>query len=1197
MRGSKKKKKKKNSARKKKIFEFSDILPAVVETVPEGIVILDERGSIVFANFTAQKILGLKRPNIPEKKYNAASWKIFDLNGRPIPFYKLPFFVVKRQKKPVFDYRHFIKPAGKKKILLSINAAPIRGEKRKFLGVAASVTDITARAEEREQLLEEKDRAQRYLDTAGTIFVVLDREGRVSLINRKGCTLLGYKKESSVIGRNWFDEFVPRRNRMKVKKEFYRLISGKISGEDYYENSVLTKKSGERLILWHNVILRDKKGGITGTLSSGEDITERKYYEKKLSESEEKYRALFEAFSDPVFVCELSGKRKVLEANEAACRSLGYTKKELLRLKLADFDKNFILDGKKEEKERKKIKSRKHNIIYGEHIRKDGKCFPVEVSGRLIDYNGTPAVLSVIRDITQRKKEEQKKEAANRYNRAKADIWELASDKGVSGEDLIRRAVAFAGPALDVDRVSYNVLKKDKYTCETEWSAKGVKSTVGVSLNYFVGKYLMKKNGLLLTPENIYSYIPRGLKAAANPVVKKIRKAIDAESVLLIPFDEADYKGSFSFDVCAGSGKSWSEEKRNTALDIVRIIEQAISRRKTQKILEESERKYRELFENANDAVFLNKFNNDGSAGGFIEANRAARKMTGKDIKKLRKMTPADTVSKECLDNFKRVGKKLLEKGSFVYESRIKPVKGMPVEVEVSSHVFSQGEKKVVLSIMRDITRRKAAEQAIKDSEEKFRKLAETTGVGIVMFDKKRKIIYANKYAKITMGYRERELRGKDIMKFIHPDFRKRTAERFVKRIEGHKKLPNFELQVLTGSGKCRWFDYRGALINYEGEPAVLGTFIYIDERKRFEQALVESEEKFRTISEQSAQGVAIVQGEKVKYINKAFGKIHEADPKELRKEGQKGLLKFIHPDDKVRAINEINSPFLPGKTKKHQFRIITSGGKVRWVESYAKKINYEGDRANFVTVVNITSLKKAEKELVDTVNELKRSNEELQNFAYVASHDLQEPLRMVSSYVQLLQRRFGNRMGPDADEFIGYAVEGAERMRKLINDLLEYSRIGTRGREFSRVDINGVIEDVERNLGNVIEKKEAEIIKEGLPVINADEVQMIQLFQNLISNAIKFAKKGEKPVVKITAKKKGNKWLFSVEDNGIGIKKEYFSKIFDIFQRLHGKEEYSGTGIGLTICRKIIERHQGNIWVRSAAGKGTVFYFTIPEK
>ncbi len=1016
-----KKKKKKKPERKNGIIEFSSMLPAVMKTVSEGIVILDKNGEIVFANSGAQKILNLRKSKILGKKYNTPSWKILDTKGRPLPSSKLPFSIVKKQKKPLFDRRHFINPGGKKQILLSINAAPIRGKKRKFLGVAASVTDITGRVETKEQLLEEKNRAQKYLDIAGTIFVVLDREGRVSLINKKGCALLGYKKESSLIGKNWFDEFIPVHNIKKVKKEFHRLVSGEISGEDYYENPVLTKKRGERLILWHNVILRDKKGGITGTLSSGEDITERKNYEEKLSRSEEKYRSLFEAFTDPVFICELNGKKCVLEVNEAACRSLGYTKNELLRLKVGDFDRSFVIDKKKEKKDGEKIKKRKYNIIYGEHIKKDGTRFPVEILGRLIDYGGVPAVLSVVRDITERIK--------------------------------------------------------------------------------------------------------------------------------------------------------------------------------SQKALEESEKKYRGLFENANDAVFLNKLNNDGSAGEFIEANRAAQKMTGKNIKKLRKMTPENITRKESLKDFPRIGKELAEKGSAIYETKIDAGKGRVMEAEINSHLLEQQGGKVVLSILRDITRRKEAERAIRDSEEKFRTLAETTGVGIVMFDKKRRIIYANKYAKKTMRYSEKEFLGKDLISFIHPGFRKHTAERFVKRVAGYKKLPNFELQVLTGNGKYRWFEYRGALVNYEGAPAVLGTFIYIDERKRFEQALAESEEKFRTISEQSAQGVAIIRGNDIKYINNAFSKIHEEAPGELKKKGRPGLLAPIHPDDADKTIREMNEPFSPGKIKKHQFRIITPEGKVKWVESYAKRINYEGGKANFVTVVDITPIKEAQLMLLDTVNELRRSNEELQNFAYVASHDLQEPLRMVSSYVQLLKRRFGDRMGPDADEFIGYAVDGAERMRKLINDLLEYSRIGTKGREFGKVDVNSVMEDVERNLKNVIEKNEAQIIKKNLPVINADEVQMVRLFQNLVSNAIKFAKKGRKPVIKISAEKKGSSRLFAVADNGIGIKKEYFNRIFEIFQSLHGKEEYSGTGIGLTICRKIIERHRGNIWVRSTPGKGTVFYFKIPEK
>ncbi|MCD4844999.1 MAG: GAF domain-containing protein [Methanosarcinales archaeon] len=236
----------------------------------------------------------------------------------------------------------------------------------------------------------------------------------------------------------------------------------------------------------------------------------------------------------------------------------------------------------------------------------------------------------------------------------------------------------------------------------------------------------------------------------------------------------------------------------------------------------------------------------------------------------------------------------------------------------------------------------------------------------------------------------------------------------------------------------------------------------------------------------------------------------------------------------------------------------------------------------------------RAEAKLKQSVADLKRSNVELEQFAYVSSHDLQEPLRMVSSYVQLLERRYKGKLDADADDFIGFAVEGANRMQRLINDLLAFSRVGTRGESFKSTDCEAVFDQALSNLKIAIEDSGAEVTHNALPTVIADASQLVQLFQNLVGNAIKF--RSEEPLhIHISAKQKSDEWEFSVADNGIGIKPEFFERIFVIFQRLHGRDEYSGTGIGLAVCKKIVERYGGRIWVESEPGKGTVFYFTMP--
>jgi signal transduction histidine kinase len=239
-------------------------------------------------------------------------------------------------------------------------------------------------------------------------------------------------------------------------------------------------------------------------------------------------------------------------------------------------------------------------------------------------------------------------------------------------------------------------------------------------------------------------------------------------------------------------------------------------------------------------------------------------------------------------------------------------------------------------------------------------------------------------------------------------------------------------------------------------------------------------------------------------------------------------------------------------------------------------------------------ALEELNQSLAQSMEELRRSNAELEQFVYVASHDLQEPLRMVASYTQLLARRYEGRLDEDADEFIGYAFDGANRMQQLINDLLQYSRVGTRGRPLVPTDAGAAFEAACANLKVAIEESGAEVVSDPLPVLMADESQLVQLFQNLVGNAIKF--RGREPSrVRVGAERRDGEWLLSVNDNGIGIEPQYLERIFLLFKRLHGSNEYPGTGMGLAVCKKIVERHGGEIRAESEPGRGSTFSFTLP--
>ena len=421
--------------------------------------------------------------------------------------------------------------------------------------------------------------------------------------------------------------------------------------------------------------------------------------------------------------------------------------------------------------------------------------------------------------------------------------------------------------------------------------------------------------------------------------------------------------------------------------------------------------------------------------------------------------------------------------------------------------------------------------------------------------------------------------------------------------LEERRKTGRFkgELRLLRRDGtpfpaEVSFATYGGEL----GDEKIVIVFRDVTERRGAERELREAEARFRKLVERIPAVTYIEdvdEGElstSLLYVSPQIETMFGYSPDEWMATPEL-FVRLLHPEDRERVLAEDKRTEATGEPFRMEYRQFTRDGRVVWIRDEAVLVRDEDGKPLYWLGVqlDVTERKRTEKELAELVEELRRSNAELEQFAYVASHDLQEPLRMMASYTQLLARRYKGNLGDDADEFIGHVVDGAHRMQAVINDLLQYSRVGKRGGSLTPTDVGAAFEAARANLRAAIGESGAQVTSEGLPIVMGDRTQLVQLFQNLIGNAIKFRSE-DPPRVHVEAERRDGEWLFAVRDNGIGIEPQYAGRIFMIFQRLHSRTEYPGTGIGLAICKKIVERHGGELWVESVPGEGSTFRFTL---
>ena len=507
-------------------------------------------------------------------------------------------------------------------------------------------------------------------------------------------------------------------------------------------------------------------------------------------------------------------------------------------------------------------------------------------------------------------------------------------------------------------------------------------------------------------------------------------------------------------------------------------------------------------------------------------------------------------------------------------------------------------------SLFASITGRKQVEKSLQETNEYLDSLFNYANVPIIVWDPEFKITRFNHAFERLTGRISEEVIGRSL-EILFPPNLVESSMGLIRKTASGERWESVEINILHIDSSIRTVLWNSATI-FDPENKLVATIAQgqdITERKQVEKSLQETNEYLDNLFNYANAPIIVWDPEfKITRFNHAFERLTGRISEEVIGRS----LEILFPPNLVESSMEhIRKTSRGERWESVEINILHIDSSIKIVLWNSATI-FDPENKPIATIAqgqDITERKQAENELKQTLNVLRQSNEELKQFAYIASHDLQEPLRMIASYLQLIERRYKGKLDKDADEFIAFAVEGANRLQEMIVGLLAYSRVETKGNPFEKVDFSEILAKAILNLKIAIDESGAIIMNDELPAIEVDGSQFIQVFQNLIANSIKF-RNSEPPLIHVSAKQiseiEGSKnpdtWLFSVKDNGIGIDPQYQDRLFIIFQRLH-RTEYPGVGIGLSLCKRIVERHGGHIWFESEVGNGTTFYFTIPIK
>ncbi len=1022
---------------------------------------------------------------------------------------------------------------------------------QKIIGVYCIANDITTEINARINISNMLADRQRILDYSLDVICELDEEGKFIQVSKACETMWGYEQEE-LIGAHCTD-MVVKDDKDASLKMFAIIASGGRATRNF-ENRFRRKNGGVINLIWS--MRWDEKDKTMYCIAK--DGSEKKEQQQALVLSERRYRDLFNNNPLPLYIFNFS-THYILEANNAALVKYGYKKEELLWLTIIDLllpEDVMAFEGLLQDETTFNNASSK----IWKHKKQNGEIMHMQITGNIIDYKGTHCVLALLEDVTEKLKAENQKEAERSEKEALINstddlIWSVTRDfKLIAGNKAFIKSIADYTDTFF--KSGDYLLNKNTFSTKTIilWEEKYLRALSGQSF---------KNEMMVISPG---TSIAQWNEVCFNPI-----------------YNGKDITGIACYSRNITESKLYHNEllninkKLETAQQMARLGYWEVD------ILKDTCYWSNELYR-----IFgLQKTSDYIAFQDIIDA-----------------VHPDD--KKMAINNYNLAikGKKALnhEVRIFLKDGSIK------VLHQKGSLVYNQNGRPILLEgTTQDITLQKLSEKAIKESEEKYRMIFNSSPLPSWIYDlETMQVLEVNNAAIAHYGYTNSEF------------LKMGMATLFIKEQEAAIIKTNMEISNTGIINFGQWqhvkkdsqiinVDVTGYAIYYNNKNAIMIASNDITEILQGQQALALSNERFNYATKATFDAIWDYNLKTNKaFLGEGFHTLfgHKMYGEDVNISFIKGL---IHDDDRLRVLNSLQE-ISDDKDQvywKNQYRLRKADGSYATVMDSAFVVRDEHKVPYRIIgavqdvserIQNEAVLKELNNQLHTRAEELISSNAELEQFAYIASHDLQEPLRMVTSFLNQLQKKYQPQLDENGQLYIRFAVDGAVRMRKIIQALLEYSRVGTQHYRYEKIDTTCLLNDVVNVYNNIVQQKNIIISYKGLPEIMAARVPIQQLFQNLISNAIKYQQPNNIAKIVISAIEHQDYWYFAIADNGIGIKEESLSKIFVLFQRLHNNEQYTGSGIGLAICKKIIESHKGKLWVTSTPDVGSTFYFSIPK-